>query len=92
MQFFPGTTMTLRAAFTDADGNDFDPTTVKCDVKPASGPKQIIDATKDSAGHYSAQYVPTLVGLHLYIFRGLDGSGDLQAAARSSFQVQDANL
>lgn len=86
--YYVGQLVHLTAAFTVA-GVATDPTSVTCTVKAPDGSISSPATTKDSTGNWHADVAATLSGRYHY---GFKGTGTVQAAEESSFDVALSNL
>lgn len=84
-QYTVGTNIVLTATFRDATGALADPTAVTATIMLPNGTKAIVAATKTAVGIYTANYTPTVNGLHGYRF---EGAGAVVAAAEGAFLAQ----
>lgn len=67
-----GTQIRLTAEIRAAADNALTDGTLTCSVIPPRGTPESVPVTRDSAGRYSADYTPTVRGLHRYQFVSAD--------------------
>lgn len=79
-----GTLIRLSGMITASDGTVADPSAVSIRVKLPGQTTTNVSAVKDSAGNYHGDFLPTMLGLHMY---QIIGTGTVQAAALSQFIV-----
>lgn len=85
-EYITGNVIVITGAFANAAGEADDPSNVYCKVKLPNGTVQDVSSTivKQSTGNYTANFSPSLVGLHTYEWLG---TGAIVAATQVQFYV-----
>lgn len=83
-QYTVGTLIRLSAKISTAAGALADPTTTVCKVKAPDGTVAQPSVTRDSQGMFHADFLPTILGLHMHEFIA---TGAVQATAVGQFMV-----
>lgn len=90
MSYTVGTTLQLSATFRRVSDNSlYDPTTVTCQILLPDNTTTAPSVTRVSVGLYTADYAPSLNGLHNYEFTGTGAVDD--AVVEGSFLVGTSN-
>lgn len=88
-EYLIGQRVRISAAFTDADGDPADPTTVVLTIKTPAGVTSTLSTTNDTAGSYHSDTTPDAVGQWWYRWVG---TGTVVAAAEGTFLVTPSKV